>query len=67
MGNYMDSSAKIARAIGTEIARATASAIRPIASAILTQLHDNSCDHIQCSAERLSYYVGKPELVQIRK
>ena len=38
----MDLSAKIAQAIGTEIARATASAIRPIASAILTQLHENS-------------------------
>ena len=51
-GNRMNSSAIwgniIARAIiiGTEIARAAASAIWPIACAILPQLHENPCDYL---------------------
>ena len=50
--NRMDSSAiwgEIARAIiiiiGTEISRAAASAIWPIASVILPQLHENPCEY----------------------
>ena len=43
----MDSSAICgAQAIGTKIAQAAASAIWPIASAILSQLHENPCDYL---------------------
>ena len=48
IGIRMDSSEiweKIARALGTEITRTTVSAIWPIASALLSQLHENPCDY----------------------
>ena len=60
----MDSSAiwgNIAQVIVTKIARAIASAIWPIASAILSQLQIALVITCYIVAERLSYYVGKPK------